>query len=77
MNHWIDLIYNYLMRVGHSTGCHQDPHRSFAVNSFQFPLCARCSGIMVRYLAGLALAHFTRIPLLVCIGMGNGINNVL
>ena len=26
-------------------GCHQLPHRSFFIMGYQFPLCARCTGI--------------------------------
>ena len=27
-------------------GCHQLPSRSFFIGKYQFPLCARCTGIM-------------------------------
>lgn len=68
-NHWIDEFYDFLMRVGHSTGCHQDPRRSFKIGGFQFPVCARCSGMLFGYLIGLVLGCFIKIPLCVCVGM--------
>jgi uncharacterized membrane protein len=29
-------------------GCHQMPERSFFFRRYQFPLCARCTGILIR-----------------------------
>lgn len=31
-------------------GCHQLPERSFFFRGYQFPVCARCTGIMIGYL---------------------------
>lgn len=28
-------------------GCHQLPERSFFINGYQFPVCARCTGIII------------------------------
>lgn len=36
-----------LMRLGRACGCHQLPDRSFYYRNFQFPLCARCTGILI------------------------------
>ncbi|WP_081098782.1 DUF2085 domain-containing protein [Clostridium beijerinckii] len=33
--------------------CHQLPERSFFFRGHQFPLCARCTGILLGYLLGL------------------------
>jgi len=35
----------------HITFCHQKPERSFFWKGKQFPICARCTGIYVGYLA--------------------------
>ena len=35
-----------LMEFGCKMGCHQLPDRSFSYNGYQFPLCARCTGIV-------------------------------
>lgn len=36
-------------------GCHQLPERSFFIGGYQFPLCARCTGITIGYLLALLL----------------------
>ncbi len=37
------------------TGCHQIPERSFFFHTYQFPICSRCTGIIVGYLISLIL----------------------
>lgn len=39
---WIDL-----MEYGHRIGCHQIPERSFFYKKYQFPVCARCTGVII------------------------------
>jgi len=34
-----------LMKIGASTGCHQMYGRSFSICGYQFPVCARCTGL--------------------------------
>jgi len=36
-----------LMKLGALTGCHQLHERSFSFRGYQFPLCARCTGLFV------------------------------
>jgi len=36
-------------------GCHQMEARSFTVRGYQFPLCARCTGIAIGHIIGLIL----------------------
>ena len=43
-------------------GCHQMPERSFFIGEYQFPLCARCSGIGVGYLLGIAASSAFDFP---------------
>lgn len=31
-------------------GCHQMPERSFFYKGYQFPICARCTGIIIGYI---------------------------
>ena len=31
----------------HQTGCHRIPERSFFLNGKQFPVCARCTGVLL------------------------------
>ena len=36
-------------------GCHQKPERSFFINGYQLPLCARCTGVLIGYLCAVLL----------------------
>jgi len=47
-----------LMQVGARTGCHQRADRSFFYNGYQFPICARCTGVLIGYIAALICAPF-------------------
>lgn len=40
-------------------GCHQIAERSFFLGNYQFPLCARCTGILLGEIVGIVLAFFT------------------
>jgi uncharacterized membrane protein len=40
-------------------GCHQMAERSFSFGNYQFPLCARCTGILLGEIIGMILAFFT------------------
>lgn len=35
------------MTWGKYLGCHQLPERSFFVHGYQFPVCARCTGVLI------------------------------
>ncbi len=37
-------------------GCHQMPERSFFISGYQFPLCARCTGIVLGHIVGIITA---------------------
>lgn len=39
-------------------GCHQLPYRSFFFKGYQFPLCARCTGITLGHISAFVLAPF-------------------
>jgi uncharacterized membrane protein len=41
------------MTLGERTGCHQLPERSFFIKGYQMPVCARCTGVILGYLAAL------------------------
>ena len=36
-----------LMDLGARLGCHQMPDRSFFFRGYQFPVCARCTGVIL------------------------------
>jgi uncharacterized membrane protein len=44
-----------LMLYGEKLGCHQRPDRSFFINGYQMPVCARCTGVMIGYLLAFPL----------------------
>lgn len=43
-------LWKKLMYIGEYTGCHQLPERSFYIQSYQFPVCARCTGVLFGYI---------------------------
>lgn len=44
-----------LMLCGEKLGCHQRPDRSFFLNGYQMPVCARCTGVIIGYLLAIPL----------------------
>ena len=44
--------YTCLMKIGRSAGCHQIPERSFSYRGHPFPVCARCTGVIVGQILG-------------------------
>lgn len=52
------ISYNDLMKFGAKTGCHQRSDRSFYIKGYQFPICARCTGVLIGY--------FLTIPIYLC-----------
>ena len=51
---------NFKKFLGIAFMCHQIPERSFVINGKQFPLCARCTGILFGYFCGIVIAVITR-----------------
>jgi len=45
----------FFMRLGNRCGCHQREDRSFKVKGWQFPICSRCTGILIGQILGLIL----------------------
>lgn len=43
------------MDVGHTLGCHQRPERSFFIKGYQFPVCARCTGVFASTIIALPM----------------------
>lgn len=46
-----DKIWLTLMNL-FSNSCHQKAERSFFINKYQFPICARCTGLLLGYFLG-------------------------
>ncbi len=62
-----------LMKLGAKTGCHQRADRSFFYKKSQFPLCARCTGVVIGYLLAIVVIPFFlfdfRLSILCCATM--------
>jgi uncharacterized membrane protein len=41
------------MKLGERVGCHQRCDRSFFYKGMQFPVCARCTGVIIAYILAL------------------------
>jgi uncharacterized membrane protein len=50
-----DKIWILLMKAGKLLGCHQRYDRSFFMFSRQFPICARCTGVLIGEWSALIL----------------------
>ena len=49
------------MEYGARCGCHQRADRSFFLGRWQFPVCARCTGVMIGHFIGFHLAVKKRV----------------
>lgn len=47
--------------------CHKLPERSFFYKGKQFPICARCTGILIGYVIAIIGIFFINIPFLLCL----------
>jgi uncharacterized membrane protein len=64
-----DKIWVRLMNAGAIYGCHQKPERSFFIKDYQFPVCARCTGILfIKPLVWMVNCK-AKVPLGICILM--------
>lgn len=54
-------IWDYFMRLGNRCGCHQREDRSFHIKGWQFPICSRCTGILIGQIIGILLYGIGRI----------------
>ena len=50
--------WSFFMRLGNRCGCHQREDRSFKIKGWQFPICSRCTGILVGQLLGIFIYIF-------------------
>lgn len=62
-----------LMDFAKCTGCHQKPERSFFYKDWQFPVCARCTGVLIgqitAYIAFLKKKKPIKTSLIFCVAM--------
>lgn len=53
-----DSFWIKLMTIGAKADCHQRADRSFFYKKYQFPICARCTGLIIGYIAAIASIPF-------------------
>ncbi len=56
-----------LMAIGKYSGCHQMPTRSLRIKGYQFPVCARCTGVLLGNITAYAVFLIYTLPLQFCI----------
>ena len=64
-----DELWIKCMEFGKKLGCHQMPERSFFIKGYQFPVCARCTGVIISYFLALILFKKYKVPWQLCIIM--------
>ena len=62
-----DLRWFKMMDYGRRLGCHQLADRSFFYKKYQFPVCARCTGVLISSFAALVCVFFVKIPIWLCL----------
>lgn len=64
-----ELLWIKLMEAGANLGCHQMPERSFFYKNYQFPVCARCTGVLISSVVSLIIFGKKKIPKKICVIM--------
>ena len=65
MNH--NKLWVRLMEFGEVLGCHQMPQRSFFYKGYQFPVCARCTRVIISSVLATVVFFIKKLPLWICI----------
>jgi len=60
-------IYERLIYYGKRSGCHQIPERSFFIRGKQFPVCARCFGVLIGNLVAYGMFFIYIMPPEFCV----------
>lgn len=60
-------IHTRLMQFGKISGCHQMPERSFFIHGKQFPVCARCTGVLIGTLSAYFVFTAYVLPVKFCV----------
>lgn len=61
-------LWAFFMRLGNRCGCHQREDRSFFIGKWQFPVCSRCTGILLGQIICIIIYIFgIRIPMYISI----------
>lgn len=66
---WISIL-KIFNKIGDLSGCHQIPDRSFKIKGYIFPICARCTGVIIGETISIILLIFNiRLNFVICIIM--------
>lgn len=57
------------MELGARLGCHQMPERSFFYRGYQFPVCARCTGVILSSVLAFFVFFKKKLSYAVCVAM--------
>lgn len=60
-----------LMKIGETLGCHQMPERSFFLKGYQFPVCARCTGVIISAVIATVVFIKRKLPIRICIALSS------
>lgn len=60
-----------IMQFGEWLGCHQIPERSFFCAGYQFPVCARCTGVIISSIIATLVFNKKMISLDTAFGMSS------
>lgn len=66
-----DFLWIKLMKIGSYLGCHQMPERSFFYKNYQFPVCARCTGVLMSAVVSLMIFVRKKIPKGICVALSS------
>ena len=53
--YYLRLIWIKSMHIGEQLGCHQLSERSFFFRQYQFPVCARCCGVLIGEISAIIM----------------------
>lgn len=54
---WFPLL-KLFNKIGEISGCHQIPERCFKIKGYIFPICARCTGVIIGETVSIFLLCF-------------------
>ena len=60
-----------MMEIGDILGCHQMPERSFFIKGYQFPVCARCTGVIISAIIATIVFVKKKLPISVCVALSS------
>lgn len=64
-----DTTWISLMKLGQYSGCHQMPERSFFYKNYQFPVCARCTGVILASIITMPIFFIRKLNIFVALFM--------